>query len=261
MYRRSDGVLEVLLVHPVGPFWAWRDEGAWSFPKREYDSDVESALDAAKREFAEETGFVRGTRHLSLGEARQRSGKLVSAWSFEGDCDPEARSNPAASSSNGRRDRASSGRARKQTGLPGGSRRLQHAITSFPGWSFSSTAWKRSACKPDGRCHRHESGDRTAPDQQGHGLALADRFKRSVQIADAGDADIVDGQDHVAEAKTCPLGGSRGGSHIESRLEQPARLLGCALDQVEPKARFAPVPGGDALRKIGCALRNGELHR
>lgn len=54
------------------------------------DSEVESALDAAKREFAEETGFAPGTRHLSLGEARQRSGKLVSAWALEGDCDPEA---------------------------------------------------------------------------------------------------------------------------------------------------------------------------
>lgn len=90
MYRRSDGVLEGLLVHPGGPFWARRDEGAWSFSKGEYDSDVENALDAAKREFAEETCFAPGTRHVSLGEARQRSGKLVSAWAFEGDCDPEA---------------------------------------------------------------------------------------------------------------------------------------------------------------------------
>nr|WP_162585283.1 NUDIX domain-containing protein [Variovorax sp. RA8] len=90
MYRRHEGVLEVLLVHPGGPFWARRDEGAWSFPKGEYDSDVENALDAAKREFTEETGFAPGTRHLSLGEARLRSGKRVSAWAFEGDCDPGA---------------------------------------------------------------------------------------------------------------------------------------------------------------------------
>ncbi|KWT94084.1 putative NTP pyrophosphohydrolase [Variovorax sp. WDL1] len=90
MYRRKGGVLEVLLVHPGGPYWARRDEGAWSFPKGEYDSGLEDALDAAKREFTEETGFAPGTRHLSLGEARQRGGKLVSAWAFEGDCDPEA---------------------------------------------------------------------------------------------------------------------------------------------------------------------------
>ncbi|CAN7765871.1 NUDIX domain-containing protein [Variovorax sp. LjRoot130] len=90
MYRRNDGVLEVLLVHPGGPFWPRRNEGAWSFPKGEYDSGVETALDAAKREFTEETGFTPGTRHASLGEAGQRSGKLVSAWAFEGDCDPQA---------------------------------------------------------------------------------------------------------------------------------------------------------------------------
>jgi predicted NUDIX family NTP pyrophosphohydrolase len=90
MYRRKDGLIEVLLVHPGGPFWARRDEGAWSFPKGEYDSAVEDALDAAKREFVEETGFAPGTQHLSLGEARQRSGKLVAAWAFEGDCDPAA---------------------------------------------------------------------------------------------------------------------------------------------------------------------------
>ncbi|MBT2324185.1 NUDIX domain-containing protein [Variovorax paradoxus] len=90
MYRRHEGVLEVLLMHPGGPFWARRDDGAWSFPKGEYDSAVENALDAAKREFVEETGFAPGACHVSLGEARQRSGKLVSAWAFEGDCDPEA---------------------------------------------------------------------------------------------------------------------------------------------------------------------------
>jgi predicted NUDIX family NTP pyrophosphohydrolase len=88
MYRRKDGWLEVLLVHPGGPFWAKRDDGAWSFPKGEYDGQVENALDAAKREFVEETGFTPGTCFASLGEARQRSGKLVCAWAFEGDCDP-----------------------------------------------------------------------------------------------------------------------------------------------------------------------------
>lgn len=90
MYRRRDGLLEVLLVHPGGPLWARRDQGAWSFPKGEYDGEAETALNAARREFVEETGFAPGARHVSLGEARQRSGKRVSAWAFEGDCDPGA---------------------------------------------------------------------------------------------------------------------------------------------------------------------------
>jgi predicted NUDIX family NTP pyrophosphohydrolase len=90
MYRRRDGLLEVLLVHPGGPFWARRDEGAWTFPKGEYDAEAEDALDAARREFTEETGFAPGSGHMPLGDVRQRSGKLVSAWAFEGDCDPAA---------------------------------------------------------------------------------------------------------------------------------------------------------------------------
>ena len=90
MYRRRQGLLEVLLVHPGGPFWARRDEGAWTFPKGEYDPAAEDALDAARREFTEETGFASGSGHTHLGEIRQRSGKLVSAWAFEGDCDPAA---------------------------------------------------------------------------------------------------------------------------------------------------------------------------
>jgi len=88
MYRRRHGLLEVLLVHPGGPFWARRDEGAWTFPKGEYDPEAEDALDAAKREFTEETGFAPGSSHTPLGEVRQRSGKLVCAWAFEGDGDP-----------------------------------------------------------------------------------------------------------------------------------------------------------------------------
>ncbi|SEA54720.1 Predicted NTP pyrophosphohydrolase, NUDIX family [Variovorax sp. YR216] len=90
MYRRTHGSLEVLLVHPGGPFWARKDEGAWSIPKGEYDCATEDALAAAKREFAEETGFPSGAMHRSLGETRMRSGKLVAAWAFEGDCDPGA---------------------------------------------------------------------------------------------------------------------------------------------------------------------------
>lgn len=86
MYRRK-GELEVFLVHPGGPFWAKKDVGAWSIPKGEYEQD-ESALDAARREFTEETGFTPEGDFRDLGVVRQPSGKLVSAWAFEGDCDP-----------------------------------------------------------------------------------------------------------------------------------------------------------------------------
>jgi predicted NUDIX family NTP pyrophosphohydrolase len=78
----------VLLVHPGGPLWARRDEGAWSIPKGEYDSAIEDPIDAAKREFAEETGFAPGASLTSLGEARRVGGKIISAWAFRGDCDP-----------------------------------------------------------------------------------------------------------------------------------------------------------------------------
>jgi len=85
MYRRSAGGLEVLLVHPGGPIWANKDEGAWTIPKGVYDDD-EEPLDAAKREFQEETGFRVSGPFLSLGSVRQKSGKIVTAWAFEGDC-------------------------------------------------------------------------------------------------------------------------------------------------------------------------------
>jgi predicted NUDIX family NTP pyrophosphohydrolase len=87
MYRRREGEIEVFLVHPGGPFWEKKDLGAWTVPKGEYAGD-EDPLEAAKREFHEETGFAAGTDFLELGEIRQASGKLVSAWAFEGDCDP-----------------------------------------------------------------------------------------------------------------------------------------------------------------------------
>jgi predicted NUDIX family NTP pyrophosphohydrolase len=87
MYRRSNGVLEVFLVHPGGPFWAKKDMGAWSICKGEY-SEGELPLEAAKREFQEETGFAVQGNFLELGQVRQAGGKVVSAWAFEGDCDP-----------------------------------------------------------------------------------------------------------------------------------------------------------------------------
>jgi predicted NUDIX family NTP pyrophosphohydrolase len=87
MYRRSNGVLEVFLVHPGGPFWAKKDMGAWSICKGEY-AEGELPLEAAKREFQEETGFAVQGNFLELGQVRQAGGKVVSAWAFEGDCDP-----------------------------------------------------------------------------------------------------------------------------------------------------------------------------
>ena len=89
MYRRHGANLQVFLVHPGGPFWAKKDEGAWTIPKGEYAED-EQPLEAAKREFQEETGFsLREAEYVELGTVRQASGKLVSAWAFEGDCDPQ----------------------------------------------------------------------------------------------------------------------------------------------------------------------------
>jgi predicted NUDIX family NTP pyrophosphohydrolase len=87
MYRSRHGQLEVFLVHPGGPFWAKKDLGAWSIAKGEYAAG-EPALEAAKREFREETGFEAQGDFVSLGEVRQSGGKVVSAWAFEGDCDP-----------------------------------------------------------------------------------------------------------------------------------------------------------------------------
>jgi predicted NUDIX family NTP pyrophosphohydrolase len=88
MYRRAiSGEVEVLLVHPGGPFWAKKDKGAWSISKGEY-ADGELPLDAAKREFEEETGFSAQGEFLELGQVQQSGGKVVSAWAFEGDCDP-----------------------------------------------------------------------------------------------------------------------------------------------------------------------------
>ena len=87
MFRRRGRGTEVLLVHPGGPFWAKKYQGAWTLPKGEYKDD-EEALAAAQREFQEETGFVAQAPFLKLGSVRQKSGKVVVAWAFEGDCNP-----------------------------------------------------------------------------------------------------------------------------------------------------------------------------
>jgi predicted NUDIX family NTP pyrophosphohydrolase len=95
VYRRGERGLEVLLVHPGGPFWAAKDDGAWSVPKGEIDAD-EEPIDVAVREFGEELGRPPPDMSAAtfLGELRQPSRKLVSAWAIEGDLDvDEIRSN------------------------------------------------------------------------------------------------------------------------------------------------------------------------
>ena len=87
MYRRTSDELEVFLVHPGGPIWAKKDKGAWTIPKGEYEPD-ENPLAAAQREFEEETGFQATGDFLDLGSIKQKSGKVVNAWTFEGNYDP-----------------------------------------------------------------------------------------------------------------------------------------------------------------------------
>jgi predicted NUDIX family NTP pyrophosphohydrolase len=86
MYRKRGGVLQILLVHPGGPFWDKKDIGSWSIPKGEFSQD-EDALKAARREFEEETGFLPTGNFSRLGAIKQPSGKLIHAWAFEGDLD------------------------------------------------------------------------------------------------------------------------------------------------------------------------------
>jgi predicted NUDIX family NTP pyrophosphohydrolase len=89
LFRRIDRQLEVFLVHPGGPFWARKDDGAWSLPKGEYGQE-EDALLAARREFHEETGISVDGEFLPLGEIKQPGGKLVTAWAMEGEIDSNA---------------------------------------------------------------------------------------------------------------------------------------------------------------------------
>jgi predicted NUDIX family NTP pyrophosphohydrolase len=84
MYRLIDQVPEMFLIHPGGPFWAKRDDGAWSIPKGLCDAG-EDPLTAARREFAEETGRPAEGSFIALGDFRQPSGKIISAWAVEGD--------------------------------------------------------------------------------------------------------------------------------------------------------------------------------
>jgi predicted NUDIX family NTP pyrophosphohydrolase len=87
LFRNIAAELEVLLVHPGGPYWAKKDAGAWSIPKGEY-LEGKDPLDAAKREFSEETGVSVEGNFIDLGEVKQAGGKVVRAWALERDLDP-----------------------------------------------------------------------------------------------------------------------------------------------------------------------------
>ena len=90
LYRQTpQAALEVFLVHPGGPFWKNKDAGSWTIPKGEFDND-EPALDAAIREFREETGFPLKGHFQPLSPIRQKGGKRVFAWALAGDLDPAA---------------------------------------------------------------------------------------------------------------------------------------------------------------------------
>jgi predicted NUDIX family NTP pyrophosphohydrolase len=94
MFRRRAGGLEFLLVHPGGPFWARKDDGVWTIPKGEA-APGEDLLVRAQTEFQEELGILPSGEWLPLGSVKQRGGKTVHAWAFEGDlpADFELRSN------------------------------------------------------------------------------------------------------------------------------------------------------------------------
>lgn len=87
LFREAYGGLEVLLVHPGGPFWSRKDDGAWSIPKGEFEAG-EDPLAAARREFEEETGASAQGEAIPLGSLRQSGGKIVHAWAVRGDFDP-----------------------------------------------------------------------------------------------------------------------------------------------------------------------------
>lgn len=89
MYRLQDGKLQVLLAHPGGPFFQNKDNGAWTIPKGEIEPG-EDMLEAAKREFEEETGITPTGPFIALTPIKQKGGKIVHAWAFQGDCDTSA---------------------------------------------------------------------------------------------------------------------------------------------------------------------------
>lgn len=95
LFRRMDGEVEYFLAHPGGPFWRRRDQGAWTIPKGILEPG-EEPLEGAIREFREETGIEPEPPFIALGSVRQKSGKVVHAWAWEGDANADAiRSNEA----------------------------------------------------------------------------------------------------------------------------------------------------------------------
>ena len=89
LFRRTPSGFEVLIAHPGGPFWKDRDVGAWTIPKGIVEAG-EHSLDAARREFEEETSIQPTGPFIPLGSIRQKAGKTIHAWAFEGDADPAA---------------------------------------------------------------------------------------------------------------------------------------------------------------------------
>jgi predicted NUDIX family NTP pyrophosphohydrolase len=88
LFRRREGTLEVFLAHPGGPFWKKKDDGAWTIPKG-LPNEGEELLAAACREFREETGIEPQGPFHELGSILQKGGKIIHAWAWEGDADPE----------------------------------------------------------------------------------------------------------------------------------------------------------------------------
>jgi predicted NUDIX family NTP pyrophosphohydrolase len=88
LYKLTDGLLHIFLVHPGGPFFRNKDDGAWSIPKGDF-FDGEDPLDAAQREFEEEVGKPMNGNFIKLQPIKQKSGKVVHAWAVEGDIDHE----------------------------------------------------------------------------------------------------------------------------------------------------------------------------
>jgi predicted NUDIX family NTP pyrophosphohydrolase len=88
LFRRRDGGPQILLAHPGGPFWSSRDMGAWTIPKGIVE-EGEDLLDAARREFREETGIEPVPPFIPLGAIKQKAGKTVHAWGWEGDADAD----------------------------------------------------------------------------------------------------------------------------------------------------------------------------
>ena len=89
MYRIKDGAIQVLLAHPGGPYFAKKDDESWSIPKGEPGPD-EDLFHTAQREFEEETGLKPTGPFIPLQAVKQKGGKIVHAWAFEGDCDSTA---------------------------------------------------------------------------------------------------------------------------------------------------------------------------